>query len=258
MKVQHSDYTITYSAKSEVLRQASIHPQSFQKSRQEFFDQPVSQLSSDGQRYSRAPLGAKGNTTCTIAQSYKVNWQITILGNRLALQINQTALPANIDIKALARSIVNFNGQDDPQADWTRTMACGNTATQQPIDHQEHIKLQICQSTACGPFQQIAICKDNIKLQETSIYAREQAVISANSLSDSGTNNSVCESSLESIVRRRRHCGIFLNIPVIKIAATAGTFNQKIPEDITIAGVFDLNQLNPIFNSFQVLSRNYG
>ncbi|KAA6391424.1 MAG: hypothetical protein EZS28_013049 [Streblomastix strix] len=109
---------------SEVLRQASIHPQSFQLNKQEFFDQLVSQLTSVGQRYFRAPLGARGNTTCSMAQSCQVNWLITIPGNRLSLQINQTALPANIDTEALARSIVNFNRQDDPQADWTRTMQC--------------------------------------------------------------------------------------------------------------------------------------
>ncbi|KAA6399858.1 MAG: hypothetical protein EZS28_004613 [Streblomastix strix] len=178
---------------SEVLGQASIHPQSFQLSRQEFFGQPA-------------------------------NWQITIPGNRSALQLNATALPANIDTEANVRTIVNFNGQDDPQADCTRTMQCGDGATLQPIDHQEHIKLWIGYLTACGPFQQIAI---------------------------------LSVSSLESIVRGRRHCGIFFDIPVIKFATTAGAFNYKIPEDIIIAGVLDLNQLNPIFNSFPELTRNY-
>ncbi|KAA6330629.1 MAG: hypothetical protein EZS28_053478, partial [Streblomastix strix] len=110
-------------------------------------------------------------------------------------------------------------------------------------------------STACGPFQQIAICKDNTKLWETSIYAREQAVIAANSLSDEHTRNSVSVSSFESIVRGRRHCGIFLEIPVSAFAAAS--FNYQIPFAITIAGVLDFNQLNPIFNSFPVLTRNY-
>ncbi|KAA6353382.1 MAG: hypothetical protein EZS28_051091, partial [Streblomastix strix] len=110
-------------------------------------------------------------------------------------------------------------------------------------------------STACGPFQQIAICKDNTKLWETSIYAREQAVIAANSLSDECRRNSVSVSSLESIVRGRRHCGIFLDVPISDFAAAS--FNYTIPSDITIAGVLDLNQLNPIFNSFPVLTRNY-
>ncbi|KAA6332397.1 MAG: hypothetical protein EZS28_053281, partial [Streblomastix strix] len=42
------------------------------------------------------------------------------------------------------------------------------------------------------------------------------------------------------------------------IAATVGTpFYYRIPFDITFSGVLDLNQLNPIFNSFPVLTRNY-
>ncbi|KAA6371024.1 MAG: hypothetical protein EZS28_033449 [Streblomastix strix] len=153
-----------------------------------------------------------------MAQSYQVNWKIIIPGNRLALQINQTATAA-VDLEQTARARVSFNGLDDLQADWPRTMVCGDAATQQPIDHQEHIKLWISYSTACGLFQQIAICKDSTKLWETSIYAREQAVIAANSLSDLCTNNSVSVSSLESIVRGRRYCGIFLEIPVSEFAA---------------------------------------
>ncbi|KAA6380804.1 MAG: hypothetical protein EZS28_023672, partial [Streblomastix strix] len=239
---------------SEVLRQASIHPQSFQLSRQEFFDQPVSQLTSDGQRYTRAPLGARGNTTCSMAQSCQVSWQITIPKERLALQLNLSATTAATDA-ATARARVNFNGLNDPQAEWARTMQVGADADKLPINPDERIKLWIGYSTACGPFQQIAICKDNTKLWETSIYAREQAVIAANSLSDECTRNSVSVSSLESIVRGRRHCGIFLDIPVS--AFVAASFNYKFPDDITIAGVLDLNQLNPIFNSFPVLTRNY-
>ncbi|KAA6357110.1 MAG: hypothetical protein EZS28_047363, partial [Streblomastix strix] len=118
-------------------------------------------------------------------------------------------------------------------------------------------------STACGPFNQFAICKDNTKLWDTSIYAREQAVICSNSLSDLCTNNSVSVSPLESIVAGKRHCGVFIDIPLydINAKATVGPpatpFYYLYPEDITFSGVLDLNQLNPIFNSFPVLTRNY-
>ncbi|KAA6397597.1 MAG: hypothetical protein EZS28_006874 [Streblomastix strix] len=147
---------------------------------------------------------------------------------------------------------ININGLDDPQADWTRTMVCGDAATEQLIDISQHIKLWIGYSTASGRFQQIAICKYKTKLWETSIYVREQAVISVNSLQDEFTKNSVSGSSLESIVRGRRHCEIFLDNPVSKFAATIGAFNYKILKEVIIAGVLDLIQLNPIFNSFPV------
>ncbi|KAA6402349.1 MAG: hypothetical protein EZS28_002130 [Streblomastix strix] len=240
---------------SEVLRQSSIHPQSFQLSRQEFFDQPVSQLTSDGQRYTRAPLGASDNTTCSMAQSCQVSWQVTIIIERFAQQFIQTAHPTNNDTETNARSIVNFNRQDDPQADWTQTMYISAGPTQQPIEPIERIKLWLGYSTACGPFQQIAICKDKTKLWESSIYAREQVVIAANSLSYLCINNSVNVSPLKSIVRGRRHCGIFLKIPVSEFAAAS--FNYKFLLDKTIAEVLDLNQLKPIFNSFPVLTRKY-
>ncbi|KAA6380967.1 MAG: hypothetical protein EZS28_023504, partial [Streblomastix strix] len=84
------------------------------------------------------------------------------------------------------------------------------------------IKFLLGFSTACGPFSQIAISKDSQKLWDTSIYAREQAIIASNSLTDQCTSNSVTVSPLE-----------------------------------MFTGVMDLNQLNPIFNNFPVLTRNY-
>ncbi|KAA6391091.1 MAG: hypothetical protein EZS28_013381, partial [Streblomastix strix] len=113
---------------------------------------------------------------------------------------------------------------------------------------------------ACGPFNQFAILRDAQNLWNTAIYAREQAVICSNSLTDLCTNNSVSVSPLESIIAGKRHCGIFLDIPLSQIdkAAAADTpFFYLIPYDITFSGVLDLNQLNPIFNSFSVLTRNY-
>ncbi|KAA6393090.1 MAG: hypothetical protein EZS28_011386 [Streblomastix strix] len=55
-------------------------------------------------------------------------------------------------------------------------------------------------STACGRSNQFAICKDSTKLWDTSIYAREHAIICSNSLSDLCINNSVSISPFESIV----------------------------------------------------------
>ncbi|KAA6364311.1 MAG: hypothetical protein EZS28_040162, partial [Streblomastix strix] len=259
---QHSDYISTYSALNEVLKAQTIYPQSFAISREQFFDQPVTQLTSDGQRYTRAPLGARGTGTCSMVQTCQVNWQITIPADRLALQINladQTAIAGNEDQqKAIALQRTNFTGNANYQFDYARTMAAGdNVDTQQPYNTTEHIKLWLGYSTACGPFQQFAICKDNAKLWDTSIYAREQAVISANSLSDLCTNNSVSVSPLESIAAGKRHCAIFIDIPVAAFYATAGRFNYQIPYPITFSGVLDFNQLNPIFNSFPVLTRNY-
>ncbi|KAA6366685.1 MAG: hypothetical protein EZS28_037788 [Streblomastix strix] len=128
--------------------------------------------------------------------------------------------------------------------------------TQQVYNTDDHIKFWLGFSTACGPFNQIAICKDSQKLWDTSIYAREQAIIASNSLTNECTSNSVTVSPLESIVQGKRHCGVFIDIPVAKISV-ANAFNYLIPYPIVFSGVMDLNQLNPIFNSFPVLTRNY-
>ncbi|KAA6367518.1 MAG: hypothetical protein EZS28_036953, partial [Streblomastix strix] len=95
---------------------------------------------SDGQRYTCAPLGARGTRTCSMVQTYQVNWQITIPAGRLALQINladQTAVAG----AATALQRVNFTGNADYVFNYTRTMAAGATTdTQQPYADAEHIK----------------------------------------------------------------------------------------------------------------------
>ncbi|KAA6389612.1 MAG: hypothetical protein EZS28_014858 [Streblomastix strix] len=102
--------------------------------------------------------------------------------NTLAIQVNQ----------------VQSNGaagqSDTPQ---TETMESGAEDTKQDYNLDEHNRFWLGFSTACGPFNQITICKDSQQLWDTSIYAREQAIISSNSLTDYCTSNSVTISPLE-------------------------------------------------------------
>ncbi|KAA6378524.1 MAG: hypothetical protein EZS28_025948 [Streblomastix strix] len=155
----------------------------------------------------------------------------------------------------------NANVDVDYKTDWARTIQSGaDDDTQQKYDvaagTAEHVKFWLGFSTACGPFNQIAICKDSQKLWDTSIYAREQAIITSNSLTNQCTANSVTVSPLESIIQGKRHCGILIDIPATSISI-ATAFHYKIPYDIVFSGVMNLNQLNPIFNSFPVMTRNY-
>ncbi|KAA6398607.1 MAG: hypothetical protein EZS28_005863, partial [Streblomastix strix] len=213
--MQHSDYVSGYMQLGEVLKSLSIHPQSFEISKQNFFDSPITELTSSGVKYTRAPLGAREDplTDCTTNMS-------------------------NAEQVYFGKSV-------------------------QGIESLEHLQFWFGFSTACGPFYQFQLLKDATALWESAIYAREQAVISGNSLSDLCTKNSVSVSLLESIIEGKRHCGIFINIPLCEIDRQAiiedlGTpFQYKIPFDITFSRVHDLNQLNPIFNSFRVLTRNY-
>ncbi|KAA6392807.1 MAG: hypothetical protein EZS28_011667 [Streblomastix strix] len=153
------------------------------------------------------------------------------------------------------RARTNFNGTKTA----TTALADDIKQTTQKYNVGEVLKFWLGLSTACGPFQQIAICRDNTKLLETSIYAREQAIICSNSLSDLTVNNSVTVSPLESIVQGKRHCGVFIDVPLLDVAAASGTtaYFYRYLKDITFSGVMDLNQLNPIFNEFPVLTRNY-
>ncbi|KAA6375797.1 MAG: hypothetical protein EZS28_028674, partial [Streblomastix strix] len=132
-------------------------------------------------------------------------------------------------------------------------------------ENSEHLKFWLSFSTACGPFNQFAILRDAQNLWNTAIYARKLAVICSNSLTDLCTNNSVSVSPLEFIIAGKRHCGVFIDIPLSDIdqqaTIVAGNprtpYYYRVPYDITFSGVLDLNQLNPIFNSFPVLTRNY-
>ncbi|KAA6390630.1 MAG: hypothetical protein EZS28_013843 [Streblomastix strix] len=262
--MQHSDYVSRYMQLGEILKTLSIHPQSFEISKQNFFDSPITELTSRGVKYIRAPLGARGKSTCSMVQTCQVNWTITLPENTLAIQLNKTFNDWNTIGKLIQRT--NFSGKEDPTADWTDNIT--QTAqgyfdkTAQRVESSEHQQFWIGFTTACGPFYQFQLLKDATTQWGSAIYAREQAVISGNSLSDLRTKNSIKISPLEGIIEGKRQCGVFINIPLCEVdtqeaAATVGTpFYYRIPNDITFSGVLDLNQLNPIFNLFLVLTRN--
>ncbi|KAA6386522.1 MAG: hypothetical protein EZS28_017952 [Streblomastix strix] len=255
-KASHSDYVSSYSALNEVMRTLTIEPQSFHLSKQQFEDQPVNTLFSGGTRQTRAPLGARGSATCCCVQTCQVNWTITIPANTLGIQLNSvnTTKGQLTDIE-FARQLTNFNGTKTAAAPLPNERTIKQDV--QKYSDAEVLKFWLGFATACGPFQQVAICKQNTKLWETSIYAREQAIICSNSLSDLTVNNSVTVSPLESITQGKRHCGVFIDIPCSKLNTSTNDYFYKIPEPITFSGALDLNQLNPIFNEFPVLTRNY-
>ncbi|KAA6377739.1 MAG: hypothetical protein EZS28_026735 [Streblomastix strix] len=255
-KASHSDYVSSYSALNEVLRTLTIEPQSFALSKQEFFDQPRNTLTSGRTRQTRAPLGARGSATCCCVQTCQVNWIITISANTIGIQLNKVNLTKDtLENIEFVRSRTNFNGTEIA----TTVLAADIKQESQKYNVDKVLKFWLGFSTACGPFQQIAICRDNTKLWETSTYAREQTIICSNQLSDLSINNSGTVSPLESIVQGKRHCCVFIDVPLVDVAAASGTtaYFYRYPKDITFSGVMDLNQLNPIFNEFPVLTRNY-
>ncbi|KAA6363339.1 MAG: hypothetical protein EZS28_041134, partial [Streblomastix strix] len=186
--MQHSDCVAGYMQLGEVLKMLTIHHGSFSISKQQFTDQPVNELTSSGVKYTRAPLGARRLATCSMVQTYQVNWTITISADTLAIQLNET----NEEEDDINKRI-NFNGK---------------------INHVDPVA------------------------KRTSIYAREQAVISSNSLSDLRTSNSVSVSPLESIINDKRHCRIFIDIPLSDIDEQSATTPQyfKISFDIIFSG----------------------
>ncbi|KAA6400850.1 MAG: hypothetical protein EZS28_003623 [Streblomastix strix] len=255
-KASHSDYVSSHSALNEVLRTLTIETQSLTLSKQEFFDKPRNTLTLGGTRQTRAQLGARGSATCCCIQACQVNWIITIPANTIGIQLNRVNTTKDLLINIeFARSRTNFIGTKTA----TTALAADIKQTTQKFNIGEVLKFWLGFSIACGPFQQIAICRDNTKLWETSIYAREQAIIRSNSLSDLTVNNSVTVSPLESIFQGKRHYGVFLDLPLVEVAAASTTtaYFYRYPKDITFSGVMDLNQLNPIFNEFPVLTRNY-
>ncbi|KAA6357475.1 MAG: hypothetical protein EZS28_046998, partial [Streblomastix strix] len=193
-----------------------------------------------------------------MVQTCQVNWTITIPANTLAIQLNETNEEAD-DINKR----VNFNGKINPLDAVAKNMTQANQKyygkTADGDEKSERLRFWLGFSTACGPFHQFQLMRDATAFCGTSIYAREQAAISSNTLSDLCTSKSVSVSPLESIIAGKRHCGIFIDIPLSDIDQQSATTPQyfRIPFDITFNVVLDLNQLNPIFNSFPVLTKNY-
>ncbi|KAA6312586.1 MAG: hypothetical protein EZS28_055900, partial [Streblomastix strix] len=147
------------------------------------------------------------------------------------IQLNKTFNGWDTADKLNART--NFNGLEDPTADWTTNIpyvAQGYyDKTAEEIQSPEYLQFWIGFSTACGPFYQFQLLKDATALWGSAIYAREQAAISSNSLSDLCTKNSVSVSTLESIIEGKRHCGVFIDIPLGEIDRQATVGNSAKP-----------------------------
>ncbi|KAA6361268.1 MAG: hypothetical protein EZS28_043206 [Streblomastix strix] len=144
-KMQHSDYVSGYMQLGEVLKSLSIHLQSFEISKQNFFDSPITELTSSRVKYTRAPLGARGKSACSMLNKTYNDW----------------------DTEGKLNARTNFNGKEDPLADWTTNTSqtaqgyYGKSA--QGIGSSEHQQFWIDFSTACGLFYQFLT---NEKMQQ--------------------------------------------------------------------------------------------
>ncbi|KAA6364556.1 MAG: hypothetical protein EZS28_039917, partial [Streblomastix strix] len=159
-------------------------------------------------RYTRALLAAGGKITCSMVQNAKQIWIITILANILAIQLNWCEIRGATEGQLKAR--VNFNAEANTIAPTTRNMEQENQLyygrTADGPENSEHLKFWLGFSTAYGPFKY--------------------------------------DSPLESIIAGKRHCGVFIDIPlsdIDKAAANGTPFFYLIPYDIT----------------FSVLTRNF-
>ncbi|KAA6379479.1 MAG: hypothetical protein EZS28_024993 [Streblomastix strix] len=145
------------------MRTLTIEPQSFHLSKQQFEDQPINTLFSSDTRQTRAPLGARGSTTCCCVQICQVNWTITISANTLGIQLNSVNATkgGNTDIE-FARQLTNFIGLKTAAAPLPAERTIKQDAQKYSTD--ETFKFWLGFATAFGPFQQVAICKQNTKL----------------------------------------------------------------------------------------------
>ncbi|KAA6371097.1 MAG: hypothetical protein EZS28_033375 [Streblomastix strix] len=134
-----------------------------------------------------------------------------------------------------ARAAVNFGADEN-----IGLAAADMIQSTQHYAEDEILRFWLGFSTTCGPFNQFAICKGSTKLWDTSIYAREQAVICSNSLNDLCVNNSVSVSPLESIIAGKRHCGVFIDLPLGLVNTSTATIRKYylIPDDIIFSGDF--------------------
>ncbi|KAA6404412.1 MAG: hypothetical protein EZS28_000071 [Streblomastix strix] len=131
------------------------------------------------------------------------------------------------------------------------------------IESSEYLQFWIGFSTACISFYQFQLMKDATAIWGSAIFAREQAVISGNSLRGIYTKNSVSESILESIIEGKRYCGIFIDIPLceidrqVTVQTTGIPFNYKIPFDFTFRWDFLQDQKAVSLNKNDTIMNNH-
>lgn len=227
-----SDVLSAYSDLQAVLSERNIVPGSFRHSQSPCVDMELSQLdSSAGNLYTRLRLGPVVN--CTHPSTNQIRWSFDIPRNTIGIQLSKSTTAAFAPVR------LDNSGVD-------RT-------TKEPL----RIWLGYCNAAQIA--SEIAITYQGaVSGWSSGAFNEQHTMLAQHSLSNAIHENSVTLTSIDALfAKSSAGCGTIIEIPIDKLHADDEVYHYAIPHDITITGIIDLNQLNPIFNHFPIMTPSF-
>lgn len=227
--VLSSDVLSSYTDLEAVLGSKNIVPGSFAEYRTQCTDMERVQLnSSNGQLFTRLRLGPAVN--CTHPTTNQIRWEFTIPANSIGVQLyphetQSTFTPTNCNT-------LGFNGSDNVLRFWIGYANAAQIASEVAITYQ-----------------------GAVPGWDSGLFNEEHTMLAQHSLSNAIHENSVTLTSIDALFEKSSSgCGTIIEIPLQDIHDAGGVTLYTIPTPITISGIIDLNQLNPIFNHFPIMT----
>lgn len=256
-----TDIMSSYMDMENVMSAKNIVPGSFRYQQDECVDNVLSVLDSNrGGIFTRVRLGPIQDSTHPSLN--QIEWSFQIPANSLGIQL----MPAAAVTPDIFVGAAN-NGADGGLLSLMEGTIVAHFAgiPKAANGGSEKLRIWLGYQNAALIANQVDICANGSSPGITSgNFNYQHSLISSMSLSDSITKNSVTITSIEDLLSKSSAAvGVILEIPLntISVAADAeandALYTYLIPEPITISGIIDLNQLDPILNNFPILTPGF-
>lgn len=235
-----SDVLSAYSDLQAVLAERNIVPGSFRYSQNQCTDMQRDQLnSSNGQLFTRLRLGPVVN--CTHPSTNQIRWEFTIPANSMGIQLMNS-----FDAGGNRRNDLFGYTNGDPLPN-LNAIDIGNTP--------EKLRIWIGYCNAAQIASEVAITyQGSVPGWDSGLFNEEHTMLAQHSLSNAIHENSAVLTSLDALFEKSSPgCGTIIEVPFSTLRGVADP-TYVIPTPITISGIIDLNQLNPIFNHFPIMT----
>lgn len=258
-----SDILSSYTDMEAIKNSKNIVPGSFRYAQDECQDMNIAQLTStSGGIFTRLRLGPI--TGCTHPSLNQIEWSFQIPANSIGIQLYPAQAAVQFNVAGARNDRFGSSTVAAGAAGGLLTLDEGLMndyhAGIPTADHggNEKLRFWIGYSNAAQIANQLDITyQGNNSGWTTGNFNYEQTILSSHSLSDSISRNSVTLTNIEELFSKSSPgSGTIIEIPLGTISAAAG-YVYSIPTPITISGIIDLNQLNPIFNHFPIMTPGF-
>lgn len=240
----YSDVISSYVDINSVTAQRNIIPGSYKETVVQCTDQTLATLNSAGGQtlFTRLKLTPQVRNA-TLAQLAQIYFQYIIPGG------DKDHASLGVIVKKYSANNTAENYSSDS----------GEDIKTNPIT--EKLRFKLFYDTGFSIASMVQLCLVADAKVSTENFNYQQSLLTLNSLPDTVTDNSNCESTLRALVDNPGFKGIgsgLIEVSLNRSAAAGKRTVARIEQDICVEGVIDLDRGNPLFHNFPIITRNMG